>query len=163
MVTKNTGVRNKPNNVTPSMPENTAMPMAWRISLPAPLAVTSGITPMMKAKEVIRMGRKRNRQASIAASIGASPCSTRSLANSTIRMAFLQAKPTSTMKPICVSTLLSEPLSHTPIMANSRHIGTMRITASGSAQLSYCADRIRNTSITQIGKTSSAVLPAVFC
>ena len=28
IVTKNTGVRNSPNNVTPSMPENTATPIA---------------------------------------------------------------------------------------------------------------------------------------
>ncbi len=137
MVTKNTGVKNKPKNVTPSMPENTAMPIAWRISLPAPLAVTRGITPMMNANEVMSMGRRRSRHASIAASIGALPCSTRSRANSTIRMAFLHASPTSTMKPIWVSTLLSEPFNHTPDIANSRHMGTMRITASGNAQLSY--------------------------
>ena len=42
MVTKNTGVRNSPNEVTPNMPANTAMPIAWRISLPAPLADHQG-------------------------------------------------------------------------------------------------------------------------
>ena len=62
-----------PNEVTPSMPANTAIPIASRISLPAPLAVTSGITPMMKANEVMRIGRSRNRHASIAASTGANP------------------------------------------------------------------------------------------
>ncbi len=34
IVTKNTGVKNKPKNVTPNIPEYTAMPIACRISLP---------------------------------------------------------------------------------------------------------------------------------
>ncbi len=56
-----------PNTVTPIMPENTAMPIAWRISAPAPTDVTSGTTPMMKAMDVIRMGRNLSLLASIAA------------------------------------------------------------------------------------------------
>ena len=59
------------------------------------------------------------------------------------------------MKPICVRMLLSEPFSFTPTIDDSRHMGTMRMMASGSDQLSYCADRIRKTSSTQIGKTST--------
>ena len=43
--------------VTPSMPKNTAVPSAWRISAPAPVASASGTTPKMKANDVIRMGR----------------------------------------------------------------------------------------------------------
>ena len=43
------------------------------------------------------------------------------------------------------------------------HIGTIRITASGSVQLSYCAASTRNTSSTQSGKTNTAVLPARIC
>lgn len=31
---KNTGVRNKPKKVTPSIPKNTTVPKAWRISAP---------------------------------------------------------------------------------------------------------------------------------
>jgi hypothetical protein len=46
-----------PKKVTPTMPENTAMPIARRISLPAPLPRISGITPAQKAMEVIRIGR----------------------------------------------------------------------------------------------------------
>ena len=49
------------------MPENTATPIAWRISAPAPVEMTSGSTPMMKASDVIRIGRSRSRLASIAA------------------------------------------------------------------------------------------------
>ena len=41
-------------------------------------------------------------------------------ANSTIRIAFLQARPTSTRKPICVKTLLSPPVSHTPAIARQQ-------------------------------------------
>jgi hypothetical protein len=59
--------------VTPIMPANTATPMAWRISAPAPVEVTSGSTPMMKASEVIRIGRRRSRLASIAACTGVRP------------------------------------------------------------------------------------------
>ena len=33
--------------MTPSMPEKTAVPSAWRISAPAPVAITSGRTPRM--------------------------------------------------------------------------------------------------------------------
>ncbi len=57
-----------PNNVTPIMPANTAMPSVRRISCPAPSAITSGNTPRMNANEVIRIGRSRTRAASTAAS-----------------------------------------------------------------------------------------------
>ena len=43
------------------------MPITWRISAPAPLAMTSGTTPMMNANDVIRIGRRRMRLASSAA------------------------------------------------------------------------------------------------
>src|SRR5690606_3071148 len=88
--------------------------MAWRISAPAPLDSTSGTTPMMKAKLVIRIGRRRRRQASSTAARRSMPSSCLSLANSTSRMAFLQARPTSTIRPIWVKTLLSLPARITP-------------------------------------------------
>ena len=56
-----------PNSVTPSMPLKTAMPSERRISAPAPEATISGITPKMKANEVIRIGRSRSRDASCVA------------------------------------------------------------------------------------------------
>lgn len=49
------------------MPANTAVPSACLSSAPAPVAQTSGITPKMKASDVIRIGRNRRRAASIAA------------------------------------------------------------------------------------------------
>ena len=44
------------------------MPIARRISLPAPLPKISGSTPAQNAIEVIRMGRRRSRQAWMIAS-----------------------------------------------------------------------------------------------
>ena len=59
--------------MTPIIPKSTAVPRDWRISAPAPLATASGNTPRMKAKEVIRIGRRRMRAAAVAASSGSSP------------------------------------------------------------------------------------------
>ncbi|MNZ30715.1 hypothetical protein D3C78_479940 [compost metagenome] len=142
------------------MPEKTATPMAERISAPAPLASTKGSTPMMKASEVIRMGRSRSLAASMAAASGDRPANSSSRANSTMRMAFLAESPTSTMSPIWVKTLLSPPKSQTPAMAESSPIGTMSKMASGSVRLSYWAASTRNTSRMASGKTHSAELPA---
>ena len=64
-------MKSRPNAVTPSMPKNTAVPSDCRISAPAPVAITSGTTPRMKAKDVIRIGRSRVRAAWTAASHGA--------------------------------------------------------------------------------------------
>ena len=61
----------------------------------------------MNASEVITMGRNRNRQASSVACRRDSPCSRLLLANSTIKIAFLLASPTSTTKPIRVKMLIS--------------------------------------------------------
>ena len=63
----------------------------------------------MKAKEVIRIGRSRVRAASTAASNRLMPSSSACLANSTIRIAFLAASPTSTTNPTCARMLTSMP------------------------------------------------------
>ena len=62
---------------------------------------------MMKAKAVIRIGRKRSLAASSAASSTDMPASCWALANSTIRIAFLAARPTSMIRPTWTNTLLS--------------------------------------------------------
>ncbi|AIL00263.1 hypothetical protein P797_34940 [Pseudomonas aeruginosa VRFPA04] len=118
---------------------------------------------MMKAMDVIRIGRRRRRQASSTAATRSMPSSCLSLANSTIRIAFLHASPTRTIRPIWVKMLLSLPARITPVIADSRVIGTIRITASGRLQLSYWAASTRKASSTQSGKTNSAVLPARIC
>ena len=107
----------------------------------------------MKAMLVIRMGRRRSLAASTAAAAGDMPSSTFTLANSTIRMAFFAARPISTMRPICVNTLLSLPTSQTPVSADNSVSGTIRITAKGSRKLSYCAARTSSTKRMHSGKT----------
>jgi len=67
---------------------------------PAPEASISGTTPRMKAKAVIRIGRKRRRADSSAASSIPMPPSCLAFANSTIKIAFLAASPISMMLPI---------------------------------------------------------------
>ena len=133
---KKTGVKKMPNSVTPNMPLKTAVPSARRISAPAPLATTSGTTPRIKAKLVIMIGRRRKRQASRVAWCSGCPSSRSCLANSTIKIAFLHASPTSTTSPICTKILIAMCAMATPRIDDSKHIGTTRITASGSDQLS---------------------------
>ncbi|MNN90079.1 hypothetical protein D3C81_2079790 [compost metagenome] len=65
---------------------------------------------MMNAMDVIKIGRRRRRLASIAASSGVRPLISSSRANSTIRIAFFADSPTSTIRPICVKMLLSLPV-----------------------------------------------------
>ena len=88
----------------------------------------------MNASDVIRIGRSLRRAASTAAAHRSRPWSSRCLANSTIRIAFFAASPISTMKATCVRMLLSWPRRMTPVIAAMRHMGTMRITASGRRQ-----------------------------
>ncbi|MNZ58165.1 hypothetical protein D3C78_761670 [compost metagenome] len=137
--------------------------MTPRTSAPAPWPRISGIVPAIKAMEVITIGRKRRRHASSAASMIPFPWISSSRANSTIRIAFLQARPIRTTRPTCTNTLLSPPVSQTPNSAESIVIGTISITASGSVQLSYSAASTRNASSTATGKTISAVFPCVAC
>jgi hypothetical protein len=74
--------------------------------------------PAMNATEVITIGRRRSRQASSAASTIPLPWNSSSRANSTIRIAFLQAKPISTTNPTWTKVLLSPPNSFTPVQLN---------------------------------------------
>ncbi len=90
-----------------AIPPITVVPMIWRATAPAPLAVHRGTHPRMKANEVIRIGRRRRRAPSRAASASGLPFSNSSLANSTIRIAFFAARPISITRPICEYTSLS--------------------------------------------------------
>src|SRR6516165_12623534 len=65
---KNGGTNSTATQVDAIIPVNTVMPIDTRALAPAPLASTSGTTPRMKASEVITIGRKRERAASVAAS-----------------------------------------------------------------------------------------------
>lgn len=75
------------------------MPMAFWAAEPAPVAIARGTTPRIKASDVMIIGRRRSRAASSVASKSPMPLSMRSLANSTIRIAFFAAKPIVVSKP----------------------------------------------------------------
>jgi len=65
------------------------MPSGWRSSEPTPLPSISGKAPSNADSVVIRIGRKRSRQASRIASCGVRPCvRSASRAKSIIMMAF---------------------------------------------------------------------------
>ena len=76
-----------------------------------------------------------------------------------MRIAFLHASPISTINPTCVITLMSIPIARTPETEKSSTSGTIRITDSGSRQLSYKAAKIRKTKTTHCAKVISAVNP----
>ena len=97
-----TGMMKMAMQVAANMPPMTAPPMTCRDRAPAPLAMASGTQPRMKANEVIRIGRRRSwAPLRVASTSDNSPFSYSILANSTIRMAFLAARPISITRPIC--------------------------------------------------------------
>ncbi len=75
----------------------------------------------------------------------------------------MHASPISTTRPTWTKMLASPPVHQTPSMAASKHMGTIRITASGITQLSYNAASTRNTSSKATGNTTSAALPWLTC
>ncbi len=81
--------------------------MTLRASAPAPLAVSSGVTPRMNANAVIRIGRNLSLAALSADSTSSMPFSCSIFANSTMRIAFFAARPMSMMRPICANTLFT--------------------------------------------------------
>ena len=113
----------------------------------------------MNANEVIRIGRSRSRHASSIASRRARPACSRTLANSTIRIAFFAASPTSTIRPICVSRLLSWPRIENADHGEQDAQRDDQDDASGSDQLSNCAASVRKTKTTESAKTTTAVSP----
>ena len=89
-----------PITVPTSIPPTAVVPMVRFPIAPGPVATTNGRRPAMKAKEVIRIGRKRNFPPSMAASWRLRPSRRRCTANSTIKIAFLPSRPTSMTRPI---------------------------------------------------------------
>src|SRR6202012_6210661 len=87
--------------------------------------------------------------------------STLSLANSTIRMAFLAARPMSVIKPICAYILLAIVLlSERAKIAPKAPSGTASNTENGTDQLSYNAAKNRNTKVIENKKIYIVVEPA---
>ncbi|GBP03586.1 hypothetical protein EVAR_101261_1 [Eumeta japonica] len=71
--TKNSGTKNRASTVPASVPPMIPVPMAMRLLAPAPVATASGITPAIKASEVIIIGRRRVRAASNASTQRTAP------------------------------------------------------------------------------------------
>jgi hypothetical protein len=95
---------------------------------------------MMKATDVMSAGRNRTRHASnrgdaIVALLLAM------LGELHDEDGVLTRQPRRTRRLICVKTLLSPPVIHTPAIAERIVIGTLRMTGSGNVQLSYAAER----------------------
>ena len=97
-----------PNKVAPSIPPTTVVPRVFRETPPEPDANQSGKHPKTNANEVMRIGRKRIRAPVNAASMSDVPRSYSVLANSTMRIAFLAARPMSITNPIWACTLFSK-------------------------------------------------------
>ena len=127
------------------MPPITPVPMArWAPEL-APVAMASGSTPRMNANDVIRIGRKRRREASSVDSTRPLPSAYRSFANSTIRIAFLADRPMMVIRPTLKNTSFGMPRKVTASTAPITPSGTTSITDTGIDQLSYSAASTRNT------------------
>jgi len=130
------GIRNTPIELATIMPANTAVPTARRLSMAAPVAQTSGISPKMNAIEVINTARIRILAPSDAASRMESPDSRASLANSTIRMPFFAASAISTTMPIWAYRSSDSPEITSPKNAPSTPTVTDSSTGIGIIQLS---------------------------
>src|SRR5258706_14559285 len=152
---KKNGTKKIARNVAASMPPTPPVPTEGRPPAPAPEENTSGETPRMNARDVMRMGRNRRRAASTAAAEWLKPSSLFISAYSTIRIAFFAASPRRVTRPIWKYTsLLSGALPKIgvktrlliQIAASAPNVpnGSASITESGSDQRSYCAARMRN-------------------
>jgi multidrug efflux pump len=73
ITTKKVGTIKTANGVAANIPPSTPRPTAFWLAAPAPVEVAKGTTPSTKAKDVIRIGRKRRRAASRVASTKVAP------------------------------------------------------------------------------------------
>ena len=87
-------------NVADSIPPMTPVPMAFIAPAPAPWAMKSGTTPRTKAMDVMMMGLSLSLDPSSVASMRPCPFSIWSLANWTMRIAFLAVRPSVVKRPI---------------------------------------------------------------
>ncbi len=149
IVTKNTGTKKMASSVPLIIPPNTPVPIACCVLSLAPLASISGTTPNVKAREVIRIGRKRSFAAVNVASIRLFPSFINCLANSIIRIAFLAESPIRVIRPTLKKTSFVIFVTDTASTAPSSPRGTTSMTAKGTDQLSYRAASTMNTTSTE--------------
>ena len=85
-------------------------------------------------------------------------------ANSTIRMAFLAARPMSITRPICAYRFSSYPNQYRPRKAPRAAMGTVMKMLSGRDHRSYRAARIRKTKTEESRKICTMPMPFwIFC
>ena len=129
--------------VDTSIPPTTAVPMAIRWLQPSPVANANGSNPNMVEALVIRIGRRRCREASLMACILSSPTSCFWLANSTIRIPFFATSPINMIIPIWLKMFMVMLLKYMKIKAPAMASGTVSMIINGSLKLSNWAARIR--------------------
>ena len=132
--------------VAASMPPNTVVPIDWRLAAPAPVANISGTTPRMKAKAVIRIGRRRkprrlHRGLDDARGLPRAGAwrIRRSGSRSWPRGRSASRSRSANRRRSAMSR------SHSASSAPNRASGTASSTMKGIDQLSYCAARMRKT------------------
>src|SRR5690606_1019105 len=137
--------------------------IVWRENAPAPVDNINGMIPKIKAKDVMIMGRNLSFTASRVASSNGIPISTRSFANSTIKIAFLEARPIIVTKPICAYILLSNAGMNNKVrIAPNTPKGTDSKIEKGTDQLSYSDANNRNTNTIHNAKIIIVMLPDCF-
>ena len=109
MTTYSTGMKMIERKVEATMPPATVVPMELRPAAPAPVAKARGRTPRMNARDVIRIGRRRIRADSTAASTMERPRPRSCSANSTMRIEFFAASPMSRIRPTWQKTSFVKP------------------------------------------------------
>ena len=159
MSSQKLGTKRVPMMALRNIPNTTAVPSDMRLSAPAPVANIMGITPKMNASAVIMMGRKRMTPAlSAEVRIGV-PDFRKSVAYSTMRMAFFADSPSSSINPIWVYMLMLSPMNIHPSTVPRIATGIESTTAMGSVQLSYCAARTSRVIIMANMNTTVMVVP----
>jgi len=116
-----------------------------RISLPVPDANNSGSAPRMAHIVVIRIGRKRIRQAWRMLSSGARPPRSASMAKSTSMMPFFFTMPISSTRPIRPITSSDSPAARSASSAPTPADGSVDRIVSGCTTLSYSTPRMMYT------------------
>ena len=89
---KSAGITRTPSTVPNNIPPTAENPIDLFPLAPAPVENIRGMIPIMKASDVIRIGRRRTFAPSAAESMIDMPFSLLADANSTIRIAFLEIR-----------------------------------------------------------------------
>ena len=139
-----------PGRWTQSMPLNTHRPSETRALAPAPVAVTNGSTPRIKANDVMRMGRNlvRSRVNRRLQYRFPPPISRRSRAalRRSGRRSSRTMQSTALRADLCIKVVGKAQTSQGDPPARAMITAPARITANGMIQLSYWPARQRYTS-----------------